>query len=148
MRTFISFFLCFLFLSVSYNSFGDARASIRELGTEQEQLQQLKDKLGKKRYERLMRKMDRKAAKREAKGSSASDQAIIALLLSVISIIIFPAAIGAVILGANAKKRMKETENYENEGVATAAIVIGAIVIAFWAIIIGVALVNLIYFGA
>ena len=137
MKTFVTLLLACLFVSISYHSFSSNSANIQDLGTQKEQIQQLKDKLGAKRYERLMRKIDRKQAKKG--GTSPSTQAIIALAVSILGIFFFPLAIVGVILGANAKKRMRESENFENKGVATAAIVIGGIIIGIIALALGYA---------
>ena len=140
MKTVITFFFCLTVLFISNSSYSSSSASIKELGNQQEHVAQLKKQLGAKRYNRLVKKIDRKSRKREI---SPNDQANIAFFLSIISIFLFPLALVSLFIGANAKKRMRIAENYEGEGLAKAAIIISIAILIAVAIIIGIFFVSI-----
>lgn len=103
----------------------------------QKLLNQLKEKLGTKRFERLKKKVERKKRKRR---SSPEAKAKLAFGLSLGCILFFPLAIPALIMGIRALKGMKRSGNYEGDDLARTAIMISAVMMVLFVLILGLAI--------
>jgi hypothetical protein len=75
-------------------------------------------------------------------GPSAAKDAQTAMICSIVGLVCFGIILGPIglIKGLNAKKKMAATGNFEGQGMATAAIIIGIIDIVFFIIFVAVRL--------